>query len=268
MTVHDTDEQVRDRRRRQAQARQQRQQEARQSEAIATTEPAAILPAAPDDDRRAAQWQGCCKFAFNLRHHPKDWEEFQTKLRDGYQVSHVDDQRMVSTAIALVVGLAAAGVRRWDWLPAPSDAELAEPEVWATRRLAHRRVEEDEAERERRFRQKAARAFRQSPSVGTGVVNPVHLQRSKHNLDELAQRLEYTKSAHEAAGREFTPKLLDHRSLHYIKTRNGGISNKQVIIMACEITKQRERRPFDDNWQIVMNWWNDWKTQRQPNAAA
>ena len=91
------------------------------------------------------------------------------------------------------------------------------------------------------------------PRPGT----PSYLQQSKYSLEQLGQRLEWTKGAHEAAGREFRRELLDHRSPHFIKVPQGGISNKQVVIMAGMITGQRQRRSFDDNWNIVMGWWAD-----------
>ena len=211
---------------------------------------------------RNTQWQGCCKFAVNLHRQPADWDKFKAELQSGYQVREVGDQRLVAAALALVADLAEAGVRRWDFLPAPSEADLAEPEAWAARRLAERRREQDDAEADRRWQQRQARAFGQRPP-GNGTVNPVHLQRSKHSLEELGRRLQWVIAQHQAAGREFKREFLDNRSDYYIDVAGGGVANKQVTIMACEITGVRERRDFDDSWNIVM----DWLRERQVKAA-
>ena len=56
---------------------------------------------------------------------------------------------MMTAALALVAGMADAGVRRWDWLPAPSTDDLSDPAAWAARRLVERRAEQDAAERGR-----------------------------------------------------------------------------------------------------------------------
>lgn len=212
-------------------------------------------PTAPIDPERDAQWQGCCKALFNQRHHPDDWGRLQVAL-----LERVGNQHLLSTALELVAGMAAAGVRRWDFLPGPIDAELAESPAWVTQRLARRKAEQDQTENARRLRQKLARAFGQPTSSGTGT--PGYLQQSKYSLNELAQRLQWTKDAHEADGREFRRELLDHRSPHYIRVRDGGISNKQITIMAGEITGQREPRSFDDNWNIVIGWLSEQEAQR------
>ena len=152
---------------------------------------------------------------------------------------------MMTAAISLVSGMSGAGVKRWDWLPAPSVEELADPAAWAERRLAERRVVQDEAERIRRQQQKVARAFGQPPSGGSGTINPVYLQKLKYSLEELARRLE------QAMSKEgFRREDLDHRSPNYISVAKGGISNKQITIMACMIAG-RAPRSFDESWNIV-----------------
>ena len=75
---------------------------------------------------------------------------------------------MMTAALNLVTGMAAAGVRRWDWLPAPTADDIANPAAWATRRLAERRTEQDAADRPRRWEGKIARAFGQSQPASNG----------------------------------------------------------------------------------------------------
>ena len=188
-------------------------------------QPAPELQPAPTD---AKQWQGLCKLAFNNRHHPDDWQELQAK--------HLQmDERLVSTAVELVAGVVEDGVRRWDWLPPPNDAELAEPSAWVAQRLAARRAEQDEAERDRRLRQEDGPRVR---AVGSNW----------HRRNKL--------------------ELLDHKSPHYINARDGGVSNKQITIIANDIVEQRggrrEPRSFDENWKIVM----DRANEQQPEEAA
>jgi hypothetical protein len=230
------------------------------------TDPPAPTIGGTDTNRRQAQWKGCCKLAFNLHRRPNDWAQFQVKLQNGYRIPYVDDLQLMPTALELVSNMAAAGVRRWNWLPAPTADDLEDPGAWVARRLTNRRCEQDEAERDRRFRQKEARAFGQPGPTGNGAINPVHEQQSKHSLEELAQRLEFAMSR---AG--FKREWLDHRSPNYMPDRDGGISNKQIAIMASEITGRRERRSFEENWDIVTGWLRERRieqpTQPEPGAA-
>jgi len=200
------------------------------------------------DDRRTAErttaeiapttrdtlWPKYCRIALNLRR-SNQAAEFEADLHAGRQ-PRITEPALMAAALNLVAGMAAAGVRQWDWRPAPDSADLADSVAWAAGRLAEQRTAQDEAERTRRLDQKIARVLVGSQSVGTGQINPVYLQRSELSLDELKQRLEWTKAKHEAEGREFRRQLLDHRSDSYIPVCDGGISNKQITIMACEIT--------------------------------
>jgi hypothetical protein len=219
-------------------------------------------------DHRQAQWKGCCKLAFNLHHRPDELAQYHDKLQNGYRVPYVDDQKLVSTALALVAGMAAAGVRKWNWLPAPGADDLADPADWVARRLAERCSEQDEAERDRRLRQKKGRAFGRSQSAGNGTINPVHLQHSKHSLEAMGRRLEWVIAEHTKRG-EFRREDLDHRSEHYISDRDGGISNKQIVLMANLIVGQQEKRRYDQNWKIVTDWLRERKTgELSPDDAA
>lgn len=213
---------------------------------------------APTGTNREAQWQKCCKHAANLHRQPIDWLQYKAKLEKGYNIPLLDDQRLMSTALELVNSMVVAGVRRWDWLPAPTDDDLAQPEAWIEQRLALRKIEQDEAERDRRLRQKEARAFGLPTSNGTGIGMPVYRQKPKHSLDELVRRLRWTMDAHKAAGRAFTRELLDPNSPHYLDDRSNSITNKQIIMMANTIVEQRggQRgpRPFNENFNIVIDY--------------
>ena len=127
------------------------------------------------------------------------------------------------------MGLAAGAQRR----------RIADPAAWVTRRLAERRTEQDAADRPRRWEGKIARAFGQSqPASNGGQINPIHLQHPKHSLEEMARRLEWVIAEHAKRG-EFRREDLDHRSPYYISDRDGGISNKQIVLMANLITGGR-----------------------------
>jgi predicted DNA-binding transcriptional regulator AlpA len=209
---------------------------------------------------RDALWQGYCRLAVAL-HRRGNAAEFKTDLLAG-QIPTVTDTALMQAALALVAGMSAAGVKRWNWLPAPTRDELADPEAWAARRLIDRRAAQD-AEGSGRWDAQVARALRQPPTA-KGTINPVHLQQSKYDLAELARRLEWTIAKHKAERGDFKREWLDHRSQHYISDAAGGISNKQVSIMAGEITGSRSRREFDANWKIV----TDWLRERQAESRS
>ena len=101
----------------------------------------------------------------------------------------------MQAALCLTGGMAVAGVRPWDFLPVPSEDDLADPVGWSARRLSGRSVEQNAADLVRRLDQKAARALGQAePGTGNGTINPVYLQRSRYSLDQLADRLEQVMS--------------------------------------------------------------------------
>jgi hypothetical protein len=108
-----------------------------------------------------------------------------------------------------------------------------------------------------------ARALGQVPPAGNGTINPIHLQQPKRSLEEMGQRLE------RAMSREgFEREWLDHRSPHYISDRDGGISNKQIVLMANLIVGRQEKRSYDENWTIVTNWLHSRQAQQTPDEAA
>ena len=165
--------------------------EAAQSEDQAATDvtPTAIESAAPTVlTERDKTWQGYCKYAVNLHRHPDGLAQFKIDLQAGRRPD-VTEPALMAAAIQLVADMPPAGVRRWDWLPAPSGDDLADPAAWATRRLAEQRAAQDSAERIRRGQHQLARALGGPRSIASGTINPVYLQQSKHSLEELARRL-------------------------------------------------------------------------------
>jgi hypothetical protein len=216
-----------------------------ETNATETTDAASVLI------KRDVLWQQYCRLALNL-HRSNKVAELETAL-EADALPRVAEPALMTAALHLVAGMAAAGVRRWDFLPAPTSDELADSTEWAARRLAEQRATQDAADRLRSLDRRVARALGQSAG-GNGTIKPVHEQQSPYTLDELAERLESTMAKHQAEHGEFKREWLDHRSQHYIPDAAGGISNKQVAIMAAEITGSRSRRNFDANWKIVTDW--------------
>lgn len=210
---------------------------------------AAETNAAPSE--RDVLWQRYCRLALN-QHHANTAAEFETVLQAG-ALPRIAEPSLMAAALRLVAGMAAAGVRRWDFLPAPTAEDLADPADWIARRLAEQRATQDAAQRIRHLDQQAARALGQA-APGTGTIRPVHEQQSPYDLAELGRRLESTMAKHRAERAEFKREWLDHRSPFYIPVEEGGISNKQVAIMARQITGSASRRPFAENWKIVTDW--------------
>jgi hypothetical protein len=201
-------------------------------------------------EHRRELWEGYYKFATNLRRRG-ELDAFQTDLQGG-RCGNFERAELLYAAVMLVLGLAAAGAWPLSGLPAPSDADLREPD-WIERRVAQAQAEQKVADRQKRWRAKLARAT----GKPSGQTNPVHLQKSKYSLDELTRRLESTIARHEAERGKFERRWLDHRSPFYIRDSDGGISNKGIILMANAITGKQERRDYDQNWQIVMDWLRD-----------
>jgi len=114
-------------------------------------------------------WCKYCKLAFKL-YHSDQLAEFQNELHAG-RLLRVTEPLLMTAAIHLVSGMAPAGVRRWDWLPAPATDDLVDPAGWAAQRLAAERTSQEETERTRRMDQMIARAFGQPRSGGGETIN-------------------------------------------------------------------------------------------------
>jgi hypothetical protein len=220
----------------------QKEQPRRQMQARQAQAPTDAVSAGPLSEWDVL-WCKYCKLAFKL-YHSDQLAEFQNELHAG-RLLRVTEPLLMTAAIHLVSGMAPAGVRRWDWLPAPATDDLVDPAGWAAQRLAAERTSQEGTERTRRMDQMIARAFGQPRSGGSGTINPVYLQKLKYSLEELARRLEQAMSK---GG--FRREDLDHRSPNYISVAKGGISNKQITIMACMIAG-RTPRSFDESWNIV-----------------
>ena len=69
----------------------------------------------------------------------------------------------------------------------------------------------------------------------------------------------------EASGRArwFQRRMARSQVAIYISDRDGGMSNKQIALMANAITGQQQRRSYDDNWAIVMGWMDDRANQQE-----
>jgi len=211
---------------------------------------------------RDKTFQAYCRYAVNLRRRPDELAQFKSDLQAGRRPD-VTEPVLMFAALHLAAGMSAAGVRRWDWLPAPTADDLTDPVAWATRRLAEQRAAQETAARIRRGQQKLARALGGPRSAASGTINPVHLQQPKHSLKEMADRLE------RAMSREgFRRGDLDHRSPRYVSDRDGGISNKQIPPMANLIVGQQERRSFDDNWKIVTDFLAERRAQHGAEQEA
>src|SRR5262245_22232965 len=155
-----------------------------------------------------ALWRGYCKLALKL-HRSDKLAEFLNDLRAG-PLPEIAEPGLMTAAIHLVSGLAAAGVKPWDWLPAPTADDLADREAWAAQRLAAQRPSQDEAERSRRWDKLIARALGEPCPASTGNGKPVYQQQSRLSLDELVQRAERARSRP-----GFQREWLDPNSKHY-----------------------------------------------------
>ena len=208
----------------------------------------------------AQVWLGYRKFAAQL-HRAKELVKFLEQLRAG-RCGVVEDPELFAAAAALVVAVVEAGLRVPDWGLPPSAQELGSP-TWVAERVAAERANQESAGDRKRWGQGLARALGEPRPPGTGAINPVYKQKSKIPRDELARRL---RRALDRPG--FTRKWLDHRSRHYVPVGEGGLSNKQITIMAGLITGRQERRSFDEAWRIVTDWLHEQQVEQPPEQAA
>ena len=116
-------------------------------------------------------WQKYCKLAFNL-HRSDQIAEFKIDLQAGH-VPQVAEPTLMTAALNLVTSMPVAGVRRWDGFQrrAPTTWQTT---AWIRRRLAERRSEQDQAEHDRRWDSKVARALGE-PRPGSSGVDQPHL---------------------------------------------------------------------------------------------
>jgi hypothetical protein len=219
----------------------------------------AIKPTPTEWDKA---WQGYCKYATGLHRRPDDLADFEADLQGGRRPD-VTEPAMMTAALALVSGMADAGVRRWDFLPPPSGDDLRDPAAWAGQRLVERRAEQDAAERVRNQQRKLARALGQTLPAGNGTGRPVYRQRLGRPLAEVGDALNRVIAEHQSKHGEFKRQWLDPNSPRFI----AGVTNKEVIMMASEISGRQEERPYDQNWTIVTNWLRNRQAQQTPDQA-
>jgi hypothetical protein len=199
-----------------------------------------------------------------LRHQKKlNPQSFLEDWVGGHCTFTMEPPELILAIMKLIVAFDEAGVQPLTWPSPPTDEQLTDLDEWVGECVAEARIEQDRAERQRDVQKAMNRVLVKAglkPAPDGSKINPVHLQKSKFTLDELTERLKWTIAWHRAeyASRgvhfEFRREWLDPRSKRYIKVRDGGISNKQIIIMANLIEDRQEQRPFDRNWEIVTNW--------------
>jgi hypothetical protein len=215
-----------------------------------------------ETDPREAQWAGYCQFALNL-HRRGELTSFHDNLRNGH-CRDVEAPQLMNAAIEFVTQR--GELRPLRWSPAPTDEQLEDLPAWITLRLAEERAVQEETERRKRWHKGLARELAKAagqPQLPSGNgQRAVYQQRSKHDLEELARRLEWTMAQHQAERGTFQRTWLDPRSLYYIRDRDGGIGTKGIIFMANAIVGRQERRDYEENWTIVMNWLREQQASR------
>jgi hypothetical protein len=142
------------------------------------------------------------------------------------------------------------------WNPAPKDDELADLSGW----IANRLEEQERSTRHKRWLRQLAR-LEGRPNAGNGAGTPMHRQRSRFDVNELARRLNFVITRHTTERGEFRREFLDHRSPHYIAVKDGGIGNKQIVMLAHQLVPSDERRDFDANWAIVKSWLSEQQSE-------
>jgi hypothetical protein len=157
--------------------------------------------------------------------------------------------QLMHAAINLRVAATAAGLGKFTWPPAPSEDELNNS-AWVERCVTRARAASEAAAENRR---RNARLTRQLRAVGIGTTGkgvPVWQQKSKLSLDELADQFVATVAEHESVHGKFEREWLDPNNSHFI---DGGMTNKQVIILASMIAGPAER-PFEECFNIAMEY--------------
>jgi hypothetical protein len=203
---------------------------------------------------REALWAGYRRFALYL-HRRGELASFQEDFRSGGSLE-VEARQLMNAAIEFVTQRGRGRPSKWS--PAPTDEQLEDLPAWITQRLADESTEREAAERRMRLEKRLARELgkgtAQTPIGNGSRTGPVYQQTSKHDLEELARRLEWTMALHQAERGTFQRTWLDARSPYYIPDRDGGIGTKGIIFMANAIVGRQERRDYEENWTIVMDW--------------
>jgi hypothetical protein len=166
---------------------------------------------------------------------------FEADLHSG-QLPDIDASLM-QAAVAVAGDDALAN---WHWPPVPTEQQLNDLSGW----LEWLRSERDAGRRRKRW----MRELRGTAPTRQGAGTPIgaaRLQNASHPPDELLRRLKFVIEKHERDHGRFRREYLDHRSEHYIRDADGGLSNKQVTFLANHIAGNSDARSFDETWTII-----------------
>lgn len=215
--------------------------------------PAQDIPTLDTKAPRCVDW-GVATEILRILHRRKELDQFLDNWRNGVCVFTMEPPEAIDVIAKLIKGYDEAKVRPLRW-PAPSDEQIKDADEWVGECVAEARAEQERAEWQRSVQKVLDRELvRAGDEPAPSKINPVYLQRSKFSLEQLAERLTNTMARHQAEHGEFRHEWLDHKSKRYINNNDGGISNKQIQIMANLIEGCQQQRRFDDNWKIVTNW--------------
>jgi hypothetical protein len=170
------------------------------------------------------------------------------------------DPRLVHVAVNLGCKAVAAGLRSWSAWPAlPDEEQLSDDtwqDTWVAEQVAKAQERAKQAEEDRRWANRIARQRRKAGlGTGTGKGVPIHLQRSKYTLDQLADRLEATIAKHMSERGEFKVAWLDpgRRNHRFIPSTDGGLTNKHLTHLAGMIAGRARRTP-EEELDIATAW--------------
>jgi hypothetical protein len=224
----------------------------------------AALAAQDTEVNRELLWQGYAKFIDN-----ENRSKRLAKLIADLDTGSLDlaDPQLMHAAINLRVAATAAGLGKLNWPPLPSDEDLIDT-AWVERCVTQARAASETAAANRRRNARLARQLRAAGIGPSGKGVPIWQQKSSRSLDELADQLAATIAQHESVHGEFKREWLDPNNSHYL----GGMTNKQVIILANMIASPAERS-YAENFEIVMNFVrqrrnNAWQTHGLTNTTS
>ena len=218
------------------------------------TAPAQDIPTLDTKAPRCVDW-GVATEILRILHRQKKLDAFLEDWRNGTCAFTMEPPEAIDVIAKLIARYDEAEVRPLKWPAAPSDEQMKDADEWVGECVAEARDEQAAAKRQRGVRNVMNHVLvRAGDEPAPSKINPVYLQRSKFSLEQLAERLTNTMARHQAEHGEFRHEWLDHKSKRYINNNDGGISNKQIQIMANLIEGRQQQRRFDDNWSIVTNW--------------
>jgi hypothetical protein len=201
-------------------------------------------PEAPTQGPSCVTWEKVLEIVRKLRRYKK-MDSFLEDWRNGKRKFTIEPEELIDVAERLIVAFEAAGVRPSKWPSAPTGEQLRDLDEWIAACVAN--VETKRSGYESIVDR--ALGIEQAP---TGQINPVYLQKLSISREKFFGQLRALIARHrEENDGVFHREWLDHKSKKYIKVKDGGISNKQITIMACEIAGQKPRL-FEDSFKIVL----------------